>query len=318
MPSRETLASPRILVIDDDPLSRRVLRARLEAPPLSATVLEASDGAAGLCLAFGGDLDCVLCDVNMPRLSGVALLRLVRAKRTRAELPFILMTATDDTDEKITGFRTGASDFLQKPFETSDLVARIENQIALTRMHEAFGRMGHTDPLTGVWNRRRFIETMVTEMDRAERLDRPVSVLVVDIDRLGLINDVHGTATGDAVLASLIHLVGADRRGYEAIGRVTGGEIAVILPEVDPAQARVVAERLRFAVNTASLGGLPEGAVTVSIGLSTGPVGRSDGPIALLRRAAEQVSEAKRLGRNRVAGGQPLLRAVGGRQMIEG
>jgi len=294
---------PRILVIDDNASVRQLLRRRLEAPPLKAEITEADDGSSGLRIALEQEFDCVLCDLNMVRVGGIAFLRMVRAQRSRMELPVVLVTAEDAVADKVGGFRCGASDFVTKPFEPAELIARVETQVALARMHRQVSRMADLDALTQAWNRRKFTEGLRAEFSRARRTNRLLSLAVLDVDHFKKINDTHGHPVGDAVLVDLARVIGQERRIYDGVGRLGGEEFAVLLPETGVTGGSVVGERLRAAIAAASLGGLPIGAVTVSIGVAQGPVDAEDTPEALYKRADERLYEAKRGGRDRVVAG---------------
>ena len=300
--SGTNLTPPRILVIDDDAVVRFVLRGHLEEPPLSAQVVEADDGATGIRIALEQEFDCVLCDLNMPRIGGIPFLRMVRAQRSRMELPVVLCTSEDTVADKVGGFRCGASDFVAKPFEPAELVARIETQVALARMHRAIARMADIDALTQVHNRRKFMDSLRAEFARARRVRRPMSLLVLDLDNFKSINDTQGHPTGDAVLVDLARLLSDDRRIYDGLARMGGEEFGVLLPDTDEGAGALVAERIRSRVEGASLGGLARGAVTVSIGVADAPHGPADTPEGLYQRADQQLYEAKHHGRNRVSG----------------
>jgi diguanylate cyclase (GGDEF)-like protein len=302
-------------VVDDVASIRQMLFEQLSAAPLSAEVTLADDGARGLRLALEREFDCVLCDLTMPRIDGIAFLRVIRAQRSRLELPVLLVTGENAVADKVSAFRCGASDFVTKPFSSAELIARVENQIALARMHRQLVRVADNDPLTSLWNRRKLMSSLRTEVTRSARTNRSVSLLVLDVDHFKLVNDRHGHPVGDAVLVALARLLGRDRRSYDGLGRLGGEEFAVVLPDVPAQTAMGVAERIRALVQSASLGGLPAGAVTISIGVAEAPTGAGDTVEALYKRADLELYAAKESGRNRVCGpaaptGSPLASAA--------
>lgn len=302
-----TLNASRLLVIEDDATERRHLREILEAAPLMATVTEADDGAVALRLALEHEFDCVLCDVTMPRLDGISFLRLIRVQRSPLELPIVLITVRSALADRIGSFRCGASDFVNKPFEPLELVARIETQVNLARMYRDVSQMAHYDPLTGARNRRRLMEDVQREVTRARRFKRNLAIALFDLDHFKSINDTYGHPVGDSVLVDFVQLIDKHRRAYDTLGRVGGEEFAMLLPEITPSDAVKVAERLRQAIACASLGGLRPGAVTASIGLAGGPLDASDAFETLLARADKSLYEAKNGGRNRVCGLAPEI-----------
>ena len=287
-------------MVDDTPAVRQRLREELEARPLAAQVSEADDGAVGLRMALEGEFDCVLCDWSMPRIDGIGFLRVVRAQRSRLALPVLLLTAEEAVADKVLAFRCGASDFITKPYEVAELLARVDTQVALARMHRQLAHIAEVDPLTHVWNRRKLMSTLKTEVSRAHRTRRQVSLVLIDVDFFKQVNDRYGHPVGDAVLTDLARLLAQDRRAYDGLGRMGGEEFAVVLPDVGLTDAVKVAERIRALVQGAALGGLEKGAVTVSLGVDHAPAGAEDCAEALYKRADRHLYEAKRLGRNRV------------------
>jgi diguanylate cyclase (GGDEF)-like protein len=156
-----------------------------------------------------------------------------------------------------------------------------------------------TDPLTGVGNRRQFMKRLGAEFGRAERAQRPLGLLVVDIDRFKAVNDSYGHQVGDAVLVAVARILVTAGRKYDTIARIGGEEFAIILPEVDTTRAIAVAERMRKRVEEAA--GTPAlASVTISIGVAHGPLSDKDDAEALMRRADENLYAAKAAGRNRV------------------
>ncbi|MBK7978040.1 MAG: GGDEF domain-containing protein [Deltaproteobacteria bacterium] len=172
----------------------------------------------------------------------------------------------------------------------------------------ALERLATTDSLTALSTRAAFLETAERELDRATRYGRPLAVLILDIDRFKSVNDTHGHAAGDRVLARLGGVLASVLRRSDVAGRLGGDELAVLLPENDAATAAAVAERIRAAFASRPADGDDVRACTVSIGVAA----RADGEIelaALVRRADQALYAAKRGGRDRVAIADPALAA---------
>lgn len=168
------------------------------------------------------------------------------------------------------------------------------------RLHHTIQRQATTDDLTGLVNRRRFLEALDGEIVRAEALGTPVSIVLVDLDDFKLVNDRFGHAAGDELLRqfaarTLVHL-----RDVDVAGRLGGEEFAVVVPETNAAGAAAVAERLRRSLATLPLpAGAESALVTASFGVAERVPG--EGGSDLLRRADAALYRAKREGRNRVA-----------------
>lgn len=288
--------------MDDSPPVRAAIKRILEAA-LGAVVEEAGDGAQGLraVLATDAQFDCVICDLQMPVLDGIGFLRATRARANRMELPVLLLTSVSDVGRKVEGFKNGASDFVTKPFQDAELIARVQSHVNLAQLHRQLTTMANTDPLTGVANRRRFSEVFVAEFQRAQRLDTDIALLLVDVDHFKSINDDHGHAVGDRALEGLGRILLANHRIYDQVGRMGGEEFAVLLPATPMSAALAVAERLRDATSSTPIAELEAGRVTVSIGVAAGLQGADDSDV-LYRRADAQLYKAKRAGRNCVVG----------------
>jgi diguanylate cyclase (GGDEF)-like protein len=297
---------PTILVVEDQPGLREHLRAVLAAAPLCADVLLAPNGAVGLRVAMTQPVDCVLCDLEMPVMDGLSFLRAVRAHRSRFELPVLLVTSSSALVDKVACFRHGASDFLSKPLEPEEVVARAQTHASMARMVRQLAAEAHTDPLTGLLNRRHFMDALLVEMKRATRVSRPLTLALVDVDRFQEVNDEHGHPAGDVVLVGFGRVVASGTRAYDVVGRVAGSRFAVLLPETALRDGVALAERLRGSVERAALGALRPGAVTASLGVAGGLLGSQDTDDSLLALAEEQLHRAKRGGRNRVCAAPEL------------
>jgi len=163
----------------------------------------------------------------------------------------------------------------------------------------ALEKLANKDGLTGLTNRRHFMQSAEVELQRSQRYRRPVTVAMADLDLFKKLNDTYGHAAGDAVLRSFADLVLDTLRQSDLVCRYGGEEFAFLFPEIGPAETEKLAERLRFRCSEMEVA-LPDGRVvkaTVSIGLADA----SESPIEIaLKHADDALYEAKRLGRNRV------------------
>lgn len=176
-----------------------------------------------------------------------------------------------------------------------------ETSRALRDANAELERLANTDPLTGLANRRHFMEGLARELDRSDRYEHPLSLVVLDLDRFKSVNDTHGHAAGDAVLRSAGRTLESVCREVDLPARTGGEEMALLLPETDREGARAVAERVRTRIERTEHTS-PDGesfGVTASVGVAeAGPSART--PEQLLRRADEALYRAKEKGRNRV------------------
>jgi diguanylate cyclase (GGDEF)-like protein len=184
------------------------------------------------------------------------------------------------------------------------LVGRVGRRIQ--RDKDELRRLAEHDGLTGLYNHRTFYALLGDELARAQRFQRPVSLLMLDIDHFKRVNDTHGHQAGDAILKGLSELLARQARAIDRVCRYGGEEIAIILPESDLEAAGNIAERLRASVETQPFGintGAPV-CITVSIGVASWPL-QGNGADTLVAAADTALYEAKRSGRNRICRYEP-------------
>ena len=256
--------------------------------------------------------DLVLLDYMMPEINGVDFLRQFRAVDNLKDVPVIMVTGDESRETLYEALSSGATDFLRKPVDRIELVARTRNmlelrrrQLALSKANEELFRLATTDPLTGLSNRRAFLEALQQEFERYQRYKRPFSVMVIDADRFKAINDTYGHDAGDRVLRALAQALSQDVRRADRVGRLGGEEFAVVLPEMPVSHALIAAQRLLAMVRGTKID--VEGAeiaCTISIGVTE--CRQDDDSVgAILKRADLAVYRAKELGRDRVEVASP-------------
>jgi diguanylate cyclase (GGDEF)-like protein len=294
----------KILVVDDEAAVRRLIVdiLRLDGYEVS----EASDGEEALRQLAGARFDVVLTDMVMPRMDGLTLLH--TARQLGHQTAYIVMTAYSSWDSAVAAIKAGAEDYLPKPCHIELLrlvVARTLGKRRLeerARQAELYEKLAHTDGLTNLYNYRFFQQLLSVEMSRARRFQRPLSLIMLDIDHFKLYNDVYGHQAGDHALRHLATLLRRSSRSYDLVARYGGEEFAIILPETGKGTAAEVAERIRACVE--QLGPapderLPGGPFTISLGIASFPEDASDTGDLLLK-ADRALYQAKARGRNRL------------------
>ena len=255
----------------------------------------------------------------------VADLRALEATRA---IPILLIGEDDELPRLAKGLDLGATDYLLRPIDRNELIARVRTQVRRKRLQERLRdtyqrslSMALTDPLTGLYNRRYLGAHLDGLMTRANAGAAGPSLLAIDVDRFKVINDTYGHAAGDAVLCEIAQCATRHLRAFDLVARYGGEEFVVVMPETTLAVATAVAERLRHAVGDEAVvtpdfpAGIP---VTISIGVAATLDGGVDTSAALLKRADDALYAAKRLGRNRVVaspgiaepGSPPVLKVV--------
>ena len=305
LPTQREQARPaRVLVVDDSALIRAVLVGSLEEQGYA--VVEAEDGTEALEVAAIDPPDVVLLDVVMPGLSGLEVLD--RLQATLAHVPVVCLTGRSDVGDVVEALARGAHDYLRKPFESGELLARLSSALRLKRLSDELRarnaeleRVSRTDGLTGLLNRRAVEELLNAQLAHAVRHDLALSVLMVDLDEFKKVNDTYGHAAGDRVLVEVsARLRGLLREG-DHFGRWGGEEFLALLPLTPGPAATLLAERLCADVAAHPVG-LPDGRL-LHVGVSIGACGSTRDEEALLRRADDALYRAKAAGRGRAVSG---------------
>ena len=304
--------TPCVLVADDSAVVRALVRLELETAGYA--VAEAADGEQALEVAGRGGLSVVLLDVEMPVLDGFATIRRLTQDPRTAELPVVFLTGRSDTGDVVEALRLGAHDYLRKPPETAELLARVSAAVQVTalrqelrRQREELDRLTRTDHLTGLFNRRHLEEELQPLLASSRRHRFPVSLLLVDIDHFKKVNDSAGHEAGDRVLQEVSRRMAAVVRTEDVLGRWGGEEFLLLCPWTDLSGAEVLAERLRAVVGATPVpvpGSTPDGGLTVSVSIGgatlAGPSEPSRQELAL-RTADANLYAAKDAGRDRCA-----------------
>lgn len=300
---------PRVLVVDDDPLPRRILEQVLLSS--GCDVETAADGQEALSKVRRQRPDVVVTDWQMPVMDGLALCRILKGAEETRFTHVVMLSARGETEAKVTGLETGADDYLVKPVEPVELAARVRVGLRLQKAlldlaakNEILEKLALTDPLTGLANRRAFEEALGAELARSGRHGRPASLLFFDLDLFKKVNDDHGHPIGDQVLSGFSAVLRRGCRRGDLAARLGGEEFAILLPMTGRIPAALVAERIRRATEAHPLGLTVAVPVTVSAGVaSTEGLSGVPDAVGLLRRADEALYRAKAEGRNRVVEG---------------
>jgi two-component system, cell cycle response regulator len=299
---------PCLLIIEDsDKFRRQIIRTVMEVS-LFENYREARDGLEGFKSIMEEKPDLVICDLVMPRLDGFQFLQMVKARPELHDIPIIFLTSKSDQASKVRLLEEGASDYLTKPFDAAELVARVKIHLKIKKLQddlkratEHFKELSNTDPLTNLYNRRFFSEVLENEMQRAKRLRTSLSLIILDVDKYKEINDLYGHQEGDKVLIAVAEKLHGALRTYDVASRYGGDEFVLLLPATALPGALEVAERLRASVNSISFLPPLEGvSVTVSQGVATFPTEQINSVDSLFYQADYALYQAKQNGRNRV------------------
>ena len=294
----------RILIADDDPVSRRLLEATLVR--LGHQVVAVSDGTQAIAATSAPDSPrLAILDWIMPGADGLSVCRAIR-ERGGAYVYVILLTARDRHEDMLAALDAQCDDFLRKPFDSVELRARLRSgervldlQERLLRAQDQLRHDATHDRLTGLWNRGMIVDQLVSEVERAQRENHPLAIVMGDVDHFKSVNDTYGHAAGDEVLREIAQRLASIKRSYDSIGRYGGEEFLIILPGCDSREAIAVGERVRHVVSSEVSIGPIKWPVTISLGVAN--YWDSDRDAATLIAAADEaLYRAKAKGRNRV------------------
>jgi diguanylate cyclase (GGDEF)-like protein len=297
----------KILVVEDDIIQRRYLQTILVQINHEAVV--ATNGEeAWQQLQEDAQLRIIITDWMMPVLDGVGLIRRVRASDWPHYTYMILLTGKDSHTNMLAGLQCGADDYLTKPFDRDELIARLKIGERILGLEARLQELATHDTLTGLLNRRAFSTAAETELIRASRTGEAVSFILMDLDRFKSINDRYGHAVGDQVLCLAANALLEHKRPYDLVARWGGEEFLIMLPNVALPDAYIAAERMRISLAAISLP-LPEGKVVrfhSSLGVSsTMPIGEPNLLETLIQRADQALYRAKAAGRNQICLADP-------------
>ena len=259
--------------------------------------------------AMKREFDLIIVNLNLREQDSLRLCsRLRSAERTR-QVPILLVVEEDQVERLAKGFDLGINDYLIKPIDRNELLARTRTQVRRWRyqgrLRETYERsieMALTDGLTGLYNRRYLYTHVDGQIERVVASGKPLSLMMFDIDYFKTINDKHGShAAGDEVLQELARRITQNLRSFDTVARYAGDEFVVVMPDTDVAIACAVAERLRVDVASKSFditAAVGAENVSISIGVVTArPEGETT--MELIKRADEALYQAKDTGRNR-------------------
>ena len=301
----EAITDARVLLIDDDARADERLAEMLRG--VCALTTQPSPAEA-MVQARGGDFDLIIVNLDYKAGDALRLCSQLRSLEETRQVPILLIAETEDRKRLVKGMEIGVSDYILRPIDRNEFIARTRSQVRRKRYQDRLRQNYHlsmamavTDALTGLYNRH-YMQTHLENLLSRGAGQRPAALMMIDIDYFKAVNDTHGHAVGDEVLKEFANRLERNVRGIDLACRYGGEEFVVVMPDTDLAAAQAVAERLRRAVCETPFpvsGPKPELTVSCSIGVtSTLP---ADDVTTAIKRADDALYQAKRDGRNRVA-----------------
>lgn len=301
-----------VLVLDDNEVDSAKVRATLEQDQdevIDVTTVEAAKEKLA-----GERFDLVIVNLRLDDQDALRFCGRMRASEATRHTPILVVAEEDDTDRLAKGLDLGINDYLIKPIDRQELLARTRTQIRRQRFQERLRdnyerslAMALTDSLTGLYNRRYLTAHMSSLTVRLTDSGKPLAVLMFDIDYFKQINDTHGHGVGDEVLVELSRRVVHNVRSVDTVARFGGEEFLVLMPDTEESLASTVAERLRASVAREPFRTRGEESLALEITISVGVAmfnPEVDTVDSIIKKADDALYEAKRSGRNKTVGWQ--------------
>jgi diguanylate cyclase (GGDEF)-like protein len=295
-----------IAIVDDDAAIRRLVKLYLRRAGFDT--LECTTGQEARAALTTQPWDLAILDRRLPDMDGVVLAQELKANNDFRTRYIIMLTGEDEQADKVEGLELGADDYITKPFQYPELLARIragkrivDLQKELLETNKRLELLSITDGLTKLHNHRYFQDELARAFEESQRYQRPLSLAMIDIDFFKKFNDTYGHAVGDDVLKRAAELYRHSVRSTDLVARYGGEEFAVMMPETALDDGIAFAEKIRHMIETTPLdtqaGPLN---VTVSLGVASVPHSRIRSAKELIVAADKALYRAKRNGRNQV------------------
>jgi len=310
--------SQSIVIVDDLPDNLRLLTAILTESGYK--VRPAPNGNRALATICKDPPDLILLDIMMPEMDGYEVCRQLKADQRTRDVPVIFLSALNEVFDKIKAFKAGGVDYIAKPFQVEEVLLRvnthlmicaqqralelqnqelIEQTALITEQKEKLALLATTDSLTGLSNRRDFLDKAQLEEKRFKRTNNSFALLILDVDHFKQVNDTHGHDTGDQVLVAIARTLEKTLRVNDLPARWGGEEFVCLLPETEAEGAVFVAEKIRAAIEDHKHQ-YNNVAISVTVTLGVHVYDGSDAIKECLSSADAALYEGKKRGRNQV------------------
>lgn len=302
----EPVENAKVLVVEDQEYDSNKFVETLKQDNDSVKVVET--GADAMSEIMGNDYDLMVISLNLASEDGLRLCSHLRSSDKTRSIPILMVAEEHDMSRIAHGLEIGAHDYIIRPVDNNELLARVRTQIRRKRFQERLRSsyeislsMALTDSLTGLYNRRYFEVHLQKLIQQNATSRKSLGILILDIDNFKSVNDTYGHAVGDEILKEFAVRVQDKLRGFDMVARLGGEEFVVLLPDVKEDMALTICERLRSAIaDEAFKCNAPDGQldITTSIGGTIVEKGTTANPDDVMKQADDALYEAKENGRN--------------------
>lgn len=302
----EPVENARILVVEDQEYDSDKFVSTLNID--NDTVEVVTNGMDAMEKVLSNDYDLMVISLNLESEDGLRLCSHLRSSERSRSVPILMVAGDEDMSRIAHGLEIGAHDYILRPVDKNELLARVRTQIRRKRFQERLRStyeislsMALTDSLTGLYNRRYFEVHLQKLLQKNETSRKSLGIVMVDIDHFKKVNDTYGHAVGDEILKEFSDRLQDKLRGFDMVARLGGEEFVALLPDVSDEMAHVVAERLRSAISDKPFTcKVPEGSlsITASLGGTIVPKGTVANPETVMKEADDALYKAKHDGRN--------------------
>lgn len=237
----------KILVVDDSMVFRNKMKSMLENLFFQVITVAHGEEAVGM-LQSQPDISLVLTDYNMPVMNGLELVQEIRRDYPKSELCILALSGNEDEEINALFLKSGANDFIKKPFSKEEFSCRISNSIEALENIAQITRFANRDHLTGLYNRRYFYTNIHTSLAQSEQSQTNSVLAMVRIDDLENINNTHGYAVGDQIVVALAEILRSSTNISDDIARFSGGDFCVLLNHITQEQIMEILDRIRNEV----------------------------------------------------------------------
>ena len=292
----------KIMIVDDEIFNIEVVIGFLEDE--GYTLAYNTNPKKALQRIFDEDFDLILLDINMPELNGLDLCKRLKNDAKTQEIPVIFLSAFSDTKTITSAFSSGGVDYITKPFNGLELIARVNTHIELRRYikelqvkQEKLAQIVATDSLTGLANRIRFLSILKRETVQRTNENSHLSLIYIKIDNLHKINTLYGYKNGDAFIVKMAKVLNEFKKETSTLARIFGTEFVLLMPKTSLASSSKVAKKILATVRETKFVNLQ---VTCSIGIGTYTPGEKYE--AFLQRVEKLMQEVNHSGGNMIGG----------------